>query len=120
MAIKQNATGIKRLFNALRNSLNGLHSAWKSEQAVRQEIYLLIIGIPTALYLTQDNVERVLLILSLVLVLLVELINSAIEYTVDRIGTEHHELSGIAKDIASTAVLLSIVLAVVVWILILF
>ena len=86
---------------------------------MRQEIYLLAVAVPAAFWLTGDAVERVLLVASVVWVLLVELLNTAVEYTVDRIGPEYHELSGLAKDIGSAAVLVSLVLAAVVWLVIL-
>ncbi|GJL81527.1 MAG: diacylglycerol kinase [marine bacterium B5-7] len=111
-------TGVKRLVNATVNSANGIRRAFSSEQAVRQEIYLAVVAIPLAFFLTADTVERVLLVVSVILVLLVELLNTAVEYTVDRIGPEYHELSGIAKDIGSAAVLISLCLAAFVWIMI--
>lgn len=109
------ATGVRRLFRAGINSVNGLRGAWKSEEAVRLEVLLIAVAIPAAFWLAGDAVERALLVASVVLVLLVELLNTAIEYTVDRIGPEHHELSGMAKDIGSAAVLVSLLLAVFVW-----
>ena len=97
------------------NSINGLTEAWKSEQAVRQEIMLIAGGVPLAFYLTSSNVERAILIISLVIVLIVELLNTAIECAIDRIGLEHHPLSGLAKDVSSAAVLISVILLVTVW-----
>lgn len=113
------ATGLRRLYFATVNSANGLREAWRSEEAVRQEIVLLAAAVPAAFWVTGDTVERVLLVASVVLVLLVELLNTAVEFTVDRIGLEHHELSGLAKDIGSAAVLISLFLAAFVWAMIL-
>lgn len=116
---EKGARGVRRLYLATVNSVNGLRGAFRSEAAVRQEIYLLAVAVPAAFWLTGDAVERVLLVASVVWVLLVELLNTAVEYTVDRIGPEYHELSGLAKDIGSAAVLVSLVLAAVVWLVIL-
>ena len=116
---KTPATGLARLRLATINSMNGLTKAWKSEQAVRQEIFLIAGGIPLALYLTSNNVERAVLIISLVMVLVVELLNTAIETAIDRIGLEHHPLSGLAKDVSSAAVLITVILLITVWSLIL-
>jgi len=104
-----------RLANALRYSIQGINSAWRSEPAFRQEIYCCCILIPTAIWLGESGLERALLIFVLLLVLVVELVNSAVEAVVDRFGGEHHTLSGNAKDTASAAVLVSIIMAVVVW-----
>ncbi len=117
--MKTHATGIKRLINATKYSINGLKAAYQYEEAFRQETLLLIIGIPAAIYLGNTPIEQVLLIFSLVLIMLVELINSAIEAVVDRIGDEYHPLSGRAKDIGSAAVLVTLFLALLVWIIIL-
>ncbi len=107
--------GFMRLRRATRNSLVGLLAAWRSEAAVRQEMLLLALAVPAALWLTGDAVERVLLIASVVLVLIVELLNTAVEYAIDRIVPERHELSGKAKDIGSAAVMVSLLLAGFVW-----
>jgi len=115
----QNAKGVKRIVNAFFFSVSGFKAVWKHEEAFRQEIYLLIVAAPLAIWLTENNIERVLLIGSLVGVLLVELLNSAVEAAIDRIGFEHHELSGRAKDIGSSAVMLSLALAALTWALIL-
>ena len=113
------ATGLRRLYLAAVNSANGLRGAWRSQEAVRQEILLLAVAVPLAFWASGDTVERILLVASVVLVLLVELLNTAVEMTVDRIGLEHHELSGLAKDIGSAAVLISLFLAAFVWAMIL-
>jgi len=115
----QNHRGLKRIVNALFFSIAGFKATWQHEEAFRQEVYLLIVTTPLAFWLTDNNIEQVLLIGSVVGVLLVELLNSAIETITDRIGVEHHELSGRAKDIGSAAVMLSLVLAAVTWALIL-
>ena len=115
----QNAKGIKRLINACIFSVAGFKATWQHEEAFRQEVGLFLAGTPLALWLGSDNIEKVLLIGSLVLVLLVELLNSAVEAVVDRVGFEHHELSGRAKDIGSAAVMLSLFWAAATWALIL-
>ncbi len=115
----QGPLGIQRIINAWGYSMAGFRACFKHEQALRQEVYALIFLIPLGLWLGSSGVERVLLVASLLLVPLVELLNSAIEAVVDRFGGERHELSGRAKDIGSAAVFLSIVLVAVVWLLIL-
>ncbi len=115
----QNAKGFKRLINACFFSVAGFKATWKHEEAFRQEVILLVISTPIAIWLGGSAVEKVLLIGSVVLVLLVELLNSAIEAVVDRVGLEHHELSGRAKDIGSAAVMMSLAWVAVTWALIL-
>ncbi|TXL20191.1 diacylglycerol kinase [Methylococcaceae bacterium HT5] len=115
----QNAKGFKRIVNAFFFSVAGFKAVWKHEEAFRQEIILLLVTAPLAFWITVNNIERVLLVGSIVAVLLVELLNSAIETAIDRIGHEHHELSGRAKDIGSAAVMLSLALAAFVWVIIL-
>jgi diacylglycerol kinase (ATP) len=115
----QNAKGFRRLINACFFSIAGFKATWQHEEAFRQEVALLIICTPLALWLGGDNIEKVLLIGSVVLVLLVELLNSAVEAVVDRVGFEHHELSARAKDIGSAAVMLSLIWAATTWALIL-
>ncbi|KPJ67298.1 MAG: diacylglycerol kinase [Coxiella sp. DG_40] len=110
---------IPRLFRTLYYSLRGLITAFKTETAFRQELVLCILFIPLAFYVGHSLAEKVVLIFSIFLILIVELINSAIEAIVDRIGREHHELSARAKDISSAAVLIALVNAGVVWILVL-
>jgi diacylglycerol kinase (ATP) len=109
------ATGLRRLINATRYSRLGLMAAWREQASFRQEIAALIILVPVAFWLGQNATQRALLLLSLLLIPLVELINSAIEAIVDRIGPEHHPLSGQAKDLGSAAVLVVLVAAAVVW-----
>ncbi|OLQ89838.1 diacylglycerol kinase, partial [Vibrio panuliri] len=107
--------GFKRVFNATRYSWQGLVAAFKNEAAFREEVLLTFIMLPVALWLDVTQVERILLVGTVVLVLIIELINSAIEAVVDRIGSEHHELSGRAKDIGSAAVMLAMLLTGYTW-----
>ena len=116
---KPTVLSLRRIWNALWYSIAGFKACFIHEQAFRQEIYAAVPLLPLGLWLGQDGTERALLVGSLLLVLIVELLNSAIEALVDRVGTEHHELSGRTKDIASAAVFLTISLAVLVWVLIL-
>lgn len=111
--------GIPRILAACANSLSGLRTAWKYEEAFRQECILLLLGAPLALLMGHNGVERALLVGALLIVVITELVNTAIEATIDRIGPEHHELSARAKDIGSAAVMVSLALFGVVWILIL-
>ena len=115
----QNQKGLKRIYNAFFYSMAGFKACFRHEEAFRQEVLVLIPLLPLALWLGEDGVERALLVGSLLFVPIVELLNSAIEANVDRIGTEPHELSGRAKDIASAAVFLSIVFAMLTWLMIL-
>ena len=117
---KPETSGIKRIINAFGFSFLGLRAAFKHEAAFRQELAFCVILIPFSFWLGQTVIERALLIGALILVLIVELINSAIEAVVDRIGTEHHELAGRAKDIGSAAVLVSLVNSTIIWGLIIF
>ncbi len=108
-------TGLIRLFNAFKYSLQGLRAAFKSEAAFREECFLLCLIVPFVLWVPVSFVEKLLLLLTALLVILVELLNSAIEAVVDRIGTDYHELSGRAKDIASAGVLLAMIIMIVTW-----
>ena len=119
-APKDGLRGIARLSRGMRVTVAGLRWAFRNEEAVRLEIVGLIFFIPLAVWLGQSAVERALLIGSLFLVLIVELINSAIEATIDRIGTERHSLSGAAKDLGSAAVFVALINAATTWLLILF
>jgi diacylglycerol kinase (ATP) len=110
---------LARPFIALRLSLRGLAAAWRHEVAFRLEVVAFLLLLPLGLYLGRTPVERALLTGSLLLVLLVELLNSALEATLDRISLEDHPLIGRAKDIASAAVFLALVNAAAVWLLIL-
>ena len=115
------ATGeIQRLFKATLYSLQGLRAAFTNEAAFRLEICLSLVLIPLGLWLGNSGTERALLAGCIVLVMIVELINSGIEAVVDRFGGELHELSGRAKDIGSAAVLLALVNVILVWTLVLF
>ncbi|WP_299017019.1 diacylglycerol kinase [uncultured Photobacterium sp.] len=117
--MKPGHTGLYRLYKASGYSIQGFKAAWKYESAIRQEVIMLMILIPIALIFGQSAIEKSLLIASIVLVLIVELLNAAIEAVVDRVGSEYHELSGRAKDIGSCAVLVTLILAASVWTLIL-
>jgi diacylglycerol kinase (ATP) len=112
-------TGFTRLFRAFGASMKGFSGAFREEAAFRQELVLAVAVIPLGLWLGRNGIERALLIAPMFLVLIVELVNSAIEATVDRIGLERHILSGLAKDIGSAAVFMSLLLLAVVWLLVL-
>jgi len=112
--------GIRRLVNALRYSLAGLKAAWIHEEAFRQEIILIILVVPLGIWLGETGVQRAILVGIYFIIPLTELLNSAIEAIVDRMGEERHELSGRAKDLGSAAVFLSICIALIVWIFIAF
>ncbi len=112
---KPGNTGIRRIIRATRFSAQGFAHAWRHESAFRQELALAIVLTPAAFWLGQTVLERALLIGVLLLVLIVELLNSAIEAAIDRHGEEHHELSGRAKDMGSAAVFVVLVLVGVVW-----
>jgi len=116
----QKNKGLKRITLATGFSLQGLKSAFVHEAAFRQELLLFIVLLPLACYLDVTQLERILLIAPLFLVLIIEIINSAIEAVVDRISTEKHELSGRAKDLGSAAVLIALLLTAYIWIEILF
>lgn len=108
--------GLSRIFKATIYSYRGLVSAWRHEAAFRQELVSAAILIPLAFWLSVSKVERVAMIGTVVLVLIVELMNSAVEAAVDRVGLERHELAGRAKDMGSAAVLLSLIFWAYVWI----
>jgi len=111
--------GIARVIRALGSSVQGLVGAFRDEAAFRQELACALIVIPLGLWLGRSGVERALLVGPVFLTLIVELLNSAIEATVDRIGLERHALSGLAKDIGSAAVFMSFILLGTVWLLVL-
>jgi diacylglycerol kinase (ATP) len=111
--------GLTRLIRAFGYSLAGFRACYRHEAAFRQEVLVAVVVLPLGLWLGETGVERALLVGSWLLVMIVELLNSAVEATVDRFGPELHKLSGRAKDIGSASVLLSITLAVMVWALIL-
>ncbi len=110
---------ITRIINATRFSWQGLRAAYRHEPAFRQEIRACVILIPLGLYLGDGGVEKALLAGSIILLPLVEILNSALEAVVDRFGGEQHELSGRAKDMGSAAVAIAILLAAVTWLLVL-
>lgn len=108
-------TGLIRIWNAFGYSLAGFRAAYKHEDAFRQELHLAVVLIPLALWLPASHIGKALMIGSVLLVIVVELINSAIEATVDRISLEKHDLAKRAKDIGSAAVLVSLINVLVVW-----
>jgi diacylglycerol kinase (ATP) len=112
---KSGNTGVRRIVNAAFFSFAGIKTAWQNEAAFRQECLLCVVLIPAGIWLGQNAVERALLIGSCLLVLIVELLNTAVEFVVDRVGTDHHRLSGQAKDLGSAAVFMSLLLVLVVW-----
>lgn len=112
----KNPQGIVRMIKAAKYSYQGALAAFRGEAAFREEVIMCLILIPVAFWLDVSAMERLLMIVSLLLVLLVELLNSAIEAVVDRVSTAHHPLSGQAKDMGSAAVLISIVIAVLTWV----
>lgn len=112
-------TGWRRIVNAAGYSFSGLKSAWRTEAAFRQEVILVAILLPLALVLGDNGMERALLVSVCLVVLVAELLNSAIEAVVDRIGPEHHPLAGAAKDLGSAAVFVALVMVAMVWALVL-
>jgi diacylglycerol kinase (ATP) len=113
-------TGLIRLVNAFGNTWKGYVGAFREEAAFRQELALCVVLFPLGLWLGQNGIERALLVGPIFIILIVELLNSGIEATVDRIGLERHQLSGLAKDLGSAAVFTSFALLAVVWALVLF
>ncbi|MDH3633881.1 MAG: diacylglycerol kinase [Gammaproteobacteria bacterium] len=112
--------GLTRIIKATGYSWQGMCAAYRHEAAFRQEIWLCIVMIPLGLFLGDSGIEKALLVSSVLLLPLVEILNSAVEAVVDRFGDEQHELSGRAKDMGSAAVALAIILMAVVWLLVLF
>ncbi|HEV8644179.1 MAG TPA: diacylglycerol kinase [Burkholderiales bacterium] len=113
-------TGLRRIWNALFYSIDGLRAAYRHEDAFRQEVWLAGVLIPLALFLPASGTGKALMIASVLVVLIVELLNSAVEATVDRVSFEHHRLAKRAKDIGSAAVLFSLINVAVVWLLVLY
>lgn len=113
-------TGLTRVWNAFFYSIAGLRAAFRHEDAFRQEVFLAVLLIPTALFMPVTGAGRALMVMSVMLVLIVELLNSAVEAAVDRISLENHDLAKRAKDIGSAAVMLALVNVPVVWGLVLF
>jgi len=112
-------TGLRRLLNALGYSLEGLKAAYKNEDAFRQEVLLAAVLVPLTFVLEHSAMGRAMMLASVFLMIIVELLNSAVEATVDRISLENHLLAKRAKDIGSAAVMLSLINLVVVWVLVL-
>lgn len=108
-------TGLRRLFNAFGYSLEGFKAAFKHEDAFRQEVFLAIVLVPLGFYLGKTHIEQALMIASVLLVLIVELLNSAIEAAVDHTSTDQHLLAKRAKDIGSAAVFIALGIVIVVW-----
>jgi diacylglycerol kinase (ATP) len=113
-------TGLRRIWNALFYSFDGLKAAYRHEDAFRQEVWLALVLIPLAFFLPVSGMGKALMMASVLMVLIVELLNSAVEATVDRVSLEHHRLAKRAKDIGSAAVLFSLINVAVVWLLVLF
>jgi diacylglycerol kinase (ATP) len=112
-------TGVRRVLNAARYSLEGFAAAARHEDAFRQELMLAAVLVPLGLWLGNDGTERALLVGSVLIVLVVELLNSAVEATVDRVSLEDHRLAKRAKDLGSAAVMMSLVTVAAVWLLLL-
>jgi diacylglycerol kinase (ATP) len=119
MSDRHKPAGITRLLRAFGYSFQGFRHAWREEAAFRQELALSVLVIPLGLALGYSGVERALLVSPMLLILVVEILNSAVEAVVDRSGTERHPLAGMAKDMGSAAVMLSFILLGTVWLLIL-
>lgn len=108
--------GLRRVVLAAKYSWQGFRAAYRKEEAFRQEVWLAAVALPLGFYLGSDGVERALLVGSILMILIVELLNTGIENVVDRVGTDPHKLSGRAKDMGSAAVFTSLILAAVVWV----
>lgn len=118
--MKNNATGFKRLIAAFGFSMKGLKSTYTTETAFRQEVWLAIVLLPLAFFVGGSVHEIAILIASVLLLLIVELLNTAVEKVVDRVGADYHPLSAAAKDAGSAAVLLTLILVVIVWLAVVF
>lgn len=116
---REKTRGLGRMLRAFGSSGKGFAGAFREEAAFRQELLFAALALPLGLWLGRNGIERALLVAPVLLILIVELLNSAIEATVDRIGLERHVLAGLAKDIGSAAVMLSFILLGVVWLLVL-
>ncbi len=110
-----NNTGLRRIYNAFFFSMDGIRSCMKTEEAFRTEIYLSIIFIPAGIWIGNTAVEKILLVGSILLLLIIELLNTAIERAIDRISYDHHELSKDSKDMGSAAVLFGILIVALTW-----
>lgn len=115
MNVREKPQGLRRLLNSFRNSWLGFRGAWREEAAFRQECALALLVIPGGLWLGATGIERFLLVAPMLLILVVELLNSAIEAAIDRIGIERHPLSGLAKDLGSAAVFVAFLMLVAAW-----
>ncbi|MGE4314093.1 MAG: diacylglycerol kinase [Pseudobdellovibrionaceae bacterium] len=113
--VPENNTGVRRLINAARFSMQGLRACFRTEEAFRQEVYASIVLIPLGFYLGDTPIERALLVSAVLFVMIVELLNTAVERAIDRISFERHNLSKESKDMGSAAVLLAIAIAAVIW-----
>jgi len=116
----KNIKSFDRLSAALNNSFEGLKATFKNEEAFRQEIFLALILIPVAFYTGDTTVEKILLVSSLILLIVIELINTGIEVIIDRVSLDKNELSKLAKDVGSAAVLIAFLNCFIVWLMILF
>ncbi|HET7775831.1 MAG TPA: diacylglycerol kinase [Azospira sp.] len=112
-------TGLERLWNALGYSRDGLKAAWQHEAAFREEVLLALVAVPLGLWLGKTGLEKAILAASILMVLVVELLNSAVEAVVDRVSAERHDLSKRAKDLGSAAVMLSLLATGLIWLLVL-
>ena len=112
---KPQASGLRKLVNSTRYSFQGIVAAWRNEEAFRLECVLFVLLAPLALLVGENLTHKLLLLLSLALVLLAELINTALESVVDRVGEEHHPLAGQAKDLGSAAVFVTLSIVAMVW-----
>jgi diacylglycerol kinase (ATP) len=119
MSVRHKPSGITRLLRAFGYSFQGFRHTWREEAAFRQEVALALIVVPAGVYFGRSGIERAMLVSPMLLILVVEILNSAVEAVVDRSGTELHHLAGMAKDMGSAAVMLSFVLLGTVWLLIL-
>jgi len=116
---KNKPKGLKRIYLASVNSMRALTWLYKNESAFKQEVFLLIFAIPTTFAFNISYAEQAVLIISIIFVLFTEILNTAIEATIDRIGLEIHPLSGLAKDLGSAAVMISLIIAAITWLVIL-
>ncbi|MEY8201069.1 MAG: diacylglycerol kinase [Colwellia sp.] len=107
--------GLKRIFLAVKNSMKGLSWMYKNEAAFKQELTLLLLLVPTTFLFDISKYEQVALLISLIFIIFTEVLNTAIEAVVDRVGLEIHPLSGLAKDLGSAAVLISLLIAAITW-----
>jgi len=117
---KNKPKGLRRIYLALSNSLRAFKWLYQNESAFKQEIFLLLIAFPISFLFDIGIAEQTILIISIIFIIFTEIINTAIESVVDRVGLEIHPLSGLAKDLGSAAVLVSIIIASLIWLVILF